>query len=293
MSSDFPQLLLSAATLASVYALVALGLNLIYGTMRLLNVAHGEIMTLGGYFVFVCFSAFHLPPWLSIPVAMALAAVLGALCYQGLFSWQMRSPQLAKRLESNSLLVFFGLSTVLQNLIALAFTSDPRSYAWLDRVLEFGSVSFLENRLVLLVVGVVATLALLAFFRFSMIGLAVRALIQQRDAAALVGIDAQRLNRFVFALGFAVAALAGGLISMTESISPFGGFPYTISAFVVIILGGLGSLGGGVIGAIVLACVEVFGSALTSPAYRSILVYGLFVAVLLLRPQGFFGKKLA
>ncbi|WP_028226496.1 branched-chain amino acid ABC transporter permease [Paraburkholderia ferrariae] len=291
MSIDFPQLALATLTLASIYALVALGLNLIYGTMRLLNVAHGEIMTLGGYFTFACFTRLHLSPIVSIPLAMVFSAGLGVLCYYGLFSWQLRSPELAKRLESNSLLVFFGLSTVLQNVIALAFTSDPRSYSYLDQVVSVGGTPFLLNRLVILLVGAIATLSLMCFFRFSMAGLAVRALIQQRDAAALVGINAQKLNRFVFSLGFAVAALAGGLISMSDNITPFSGFPYTISAFVVIILGGLGSLGGGVLGALALALVEVFGSALTSPAYRSILVYGLFVTVLLLRPQGLFGKR--
>jgi branched-chain amino acid transport system permease protein len=123
--------------------------------------------------------------------------------------------------------------------------------------------------------------------------MAMRAIIQQRDAAALVGINVERINRQVFAIGFALAALAGALISMTQEISPFMGFPFTISAFVIIILGGLGNITGSIIGALILATVEVYGVAILSPSFRSILVYGVFIAVLLLRPQGLFGRPIA
>ena len=99
------------------------------------------------------------------------------------------------------------------------------------------------------------------------------------------------MNLAVFCLGFALAGLAGSLISMTESVTPFSGFPYTIAAFVVVILGGLGSLGGTLVGGLLLALVEVYGVALTSAAYRSILVYGLFILILFVRPQGLFGRK--
>ena len=97
----------------------------------------------------------------------------------------------------------------------------------------------------------------------------------------------------MFCIGFALAGLAGALVSMTESVTPFGGFPYTIAAFVIVILGGLGSLAGALAGALILALVEVYGVALTSAAYRSILIYGLFIAILLVRPQGLFGRRLA
>jgi branched-chain amino acid transport system permease protein len=122
--------------------------------------------------------------------------------------------------------------------------------------------------------------------------MAMRAIIQQRDAAALVGIDVDRINVQVFALGFALAALAGALISTTQEISPFMGFPFTVSGFVIIILGGLGNLTGSIFGAVVLAAVEVYGVALMSPSFRSILVYGVFIAVLLLRPQGLLGRSI-
>lgn len=286
-----PELLLAALMLASTYALVAMGLNLIYGAMRLLNVAHGEVMMLGGYVAYWGFTVWGVSPLIGLLGAMALAAALGAACYQFFFKSQTRNSAVAARLEANSLLIFFGLSIILQNVVSMAFTADARSYGYMDELVQLGSVSVAVNRLVILGISVGAAAAVMAFFRFSIYGLAIRALIQQRDAASLVGINADRVNLGVFCLGFALAGLAGSLISMTESVSPFTGFPYTIAAFVVVILGGLGSLGGTLVGGLLLALVEVYGVALTSAAYRSILVYGLFILILFVRPQGLFGRK--
>jgi branched-chain amino acid transport system permease protein len=286
-----PQLLIAALVLAAIYALIALGLNLIYGTMRLLNVAHGEIMMLAGYVSYWAFVRMDVNPLISMFAAMAITAALGALCYQTIFKAVVRNRQLAARLESNSLLIFFGISIIVQNVLSFAFSADPRSYAFLDTVVPVLGARVELNRLVVLAIGALATAGCVLFFRYSRLGLAIRALIQQRDAASLVGVDADKINLFVFCLGFAMAGLAGSLIGMTSAISPFGGFPYTISAFIVIILGGLGNLAGGLLGAAVLAFVEIYGVAATSSAYRSILVYGVFILILLIRPQGLLGRR--
>jgi branched-chain amino acid transport system permease protein len=279
--------------LASLYALVALGLNLVYGTMRLLNVAHGELVMLGGYVAYWGFARLGISPLLSALLAMLAAAALGALIYQAVIRRLFRSTRVLARVEANSLLVFFGISVVIQNLTALAFTANQRGYAYLDNVLTVGELRIEANRVVAFAVAAVVCLACALFFRFARTGLAMRAVMQQREAAALVGIDIDRVNLQVFALGFALAALAGALVSMMQQISPFMGFPFTVSAFVVIILGGLGNLMGSIIGALLLAAVEVYGIALISPSYRSILVYGVFVAVLLLRPQGLLGRPIS
>jgi branched-chain amino acid transport system permease protein len=287
------QLLIAALVLAAIYSLIALGLNLIYGTMRLLNVAHGEVMMLGGYVSYWAFVQFGIGPLVSMFGAMLLAGALGALSYLTIFKALVRNRELAARLESNSLLIFFGFSIIIQNLLSIVFSADQRSYPYLDSIVPLGEARVELNRLVVLGIGAAATAACVIFFRFSRMGLAVRALIQQRDAAALIGIDAEKINLLVFSLGFAIAGLAGSLIGMTSAISPFSGFPYTISAFIVIILGGLGNLAGGLLGAAVLALVEIYGVALTASAYRSILVYGVFIAILLVRPQGLLGRRAA
>lgn len=285
------QLLLSALILASIYALVALGLNLIYGTMRLLNVAHGDLMTVGGYFSYWTFHFFGIGTLWSMFGAILVTALLGALCYLSIVRYVIRKRDLAARLEANSMLIFFGIAIILENGLSMAFTSDPRSYGYLTQIFAVGDARVELNRLAALGLGAIATMGCVLFFQISRFGLATRALIQQRDAASLVGINADRIQLVVFCIGFGLAGLAGSLVSMTETVTPFGGFPYTISAFVVIILGGLGNLGGGVLGAVLLAAIEIYGVALTSAAYRSILLYGVFIAILLLRPQGLLGRS--
>jgi branched-chain amino acid transport system permease protein len=284
------QLLAAALVLAALYALVAMGLNLVYGTMRLLNIAHGELVMLGGYITYWSFTRLGISPILSMVVAPVLGACLGAVIYVVLFRRLLRSPKLAARVEANSLLIFFGVSVIFQNVMALLFTSTQRGYVYLNQVIQIGSVAMTANRLILFGVATSACLLCLAFFRYTRAGSAVRAVIQQRDAAALVGIDIDRLNIQVFALGFALAALAGVLVSMVQEITPFIGFPFTISAFVIITLGGLGNLFGSLLGALLLAAVEVYGTAIISSSFRSILVYGVFIAVLIVKPEGLLGR---
>ncbi len=285
------QLLVSALVLGGIYALVALGLNLIYGTMRLLNVAHGEIVMIGAYVAYWAFVLLGIGPLISLFGAMAITGALGALFYRLLVRRLLSGSRLAQRIEANSLLIFFGVSIVLQNTVSLAFSANERAYSYLDEIVRLGGISIATDRLLILAIALCVSLAAILFFRLSMTGLAMRALIEQRDAAALVGIERDRLNLLVFTLGFAIAGLAGCLISMTEQVSPFIGFPFTIAAFVVIILGGLGNVFGGMLGAMLLALVEVYGVALTSSSYRSILVYGVFIAVMLWRPQGLLGGR--
>jgi branched-chain amino acid transport system permease protein len=285
------QLLASVLVLASLYALVAIGLNLVYGTMRLLNVAHGELVMLGGYVAYWGFAQWGISPLISALFAMAVAAAAGALIYIAVIRRLFRS-RFQARVEANSLLVFFGISIIVQNVTALAFTANNRGYSYLDDVIAIGDARIAANRLAALAVASVACFACALFFRFARSGMAMRAIIQHQEAAALVGIDVDRINLQVFALGFALAALAGALISMTQTISPFMGFPFTVSGFVIIILGGLGNLAGSIFGATILAAVEVYGVTLISPSFRSILVYGVFIAALLLRPQGLLGRPI-
>lgn len=198
------QLLFAALVSGSAYVLVALGLNLIYGTMRLLDAAHGDIVMLGGYTSFWLFTLAGMPPLLSMLVAAALCAGLGALIYAGLFRRLLADPRLSRRLEGNSLLLFFGLSIVLQNLAALAFEPTPRAYRYLDGVVHLGGVAMTENRIAMLAVAAVLCLGVVLFLRLHIYGLAIKALIQHREAAAVVGINLDRIH---------CSASARGLVS--------------------------------------------------------------------------------
>lgn len=286
------QLLFAALVSGSLYALVALGLNLVYGTLRLLNVAHGDLVMIGAYVGFWLFTLLGLSPVFSLVAAAAVCGGLGWLVYVGLFRKLLATPELAQRLEANSLILFYGVSVILQNVAALAFTSSSRGYQYFNEVHHIGDIAATGNRLILLAVAATISFGILLFLRLHLFGWSLRAVIERRDAAAVVGVDVDRVQAVTICAGFAVAGMAGVLVSMTEEITPFMGFPFTIVSFVVIILGGLGNIPAGILAGFALGVVETFGVALTSATYRSILIYGLFVGVLLLRPQGLFSKAI-
>lgn len=284
------QLLFAALVLGAVYAVIALGLNLVYGTMRLLNIAHGDIVMIGAYAAFWGFSLLGLSPLLTLPVVGALTGGIGYLLYRTLFRAQLEANKPVAQLEASSLLLFFGVSIVMQNLASLAFTATPRAYQHLDAVYQVGGVAMTGNRIATLIIAVSVLVGVVLFLNRSIYGLAVKALIQHRDAARVVGINVDRVQSISIMAGFGIAGIAGGLVSMAEQISPFMGFPFTIASFVVIIMGGLGNITGGILAGFLLAFIEIYAVALTSANFRSILIYGIFVGILLLRPQGLLGK---
>jgi branched-chain amino acid transport system permease protein len=285
------QLLIAALATGSVYALVAVGLNLIYGTMRLLNVAHGDLVMLGAYATYWGFSLLHIDPLLAIPVVGVLAAGIGAAAYLFLFQHFLRAPTQGDRIEANSLLAFFGISIVIENLSSIAFSGNARAYQYLDNLIQIGSASILANRLAALIIALAVCIAVVLFFQFTSLGLAVRAVIQSRDAAEIVGVSTHKTYLVTFCIGFGLAGVTGSLISLYSQIWPFMGFSYTVAAFVIIILGGLGSIVGSLIGGLLLGLLETFGVAAVGANYRSILIYGVFIAILIVRPQGLFGAK--
>ena len=286
-----PQLLFSALVLGSLYALIALGLNMVYGTMRLLNIAHGDVIMIASYAAFWVFTLVGVSPLLAAPIIVGLTAGIGLLLYRLLFAQQLAGGNTLARVEANSLLLFFGLSVIIQNVAALTFSATPRAYQHLDTVYQVAGIAMTGNRIVGLLVSVAVVAAVVIALNRTALGLSVKALIQNREAARIVGIDVGKVQLLSFAIGFGVAGVAGLLISMAEQISPFMGFPFTIAAFVVIILGGPGNITGGIIAGLLLGFVEVYAVALTSASFRSMILYGLFVLVLIARPQGLLGRS--
>ena len=288
------QLLFAALVTGSLYALVALGLNLVYGTLRMLNVAHGDVVMLGAYGAYWAFTIAGVSPIVAAPAIAAVGALAGLAVHRGLVRRLFASDKTGSgsgRLEGNSLLLFFGLSIILQNAAALAFTPNARGFAYWTEVYHLGSVAMTGNRIAALVIAGATCIAVAALLGRSLLGLSMRAVIEKPEAAAIVGIDVDRIQAISFALGFATAALAGALVSMLEQISPFTGFPFTIAAFIVIILGGLGNLFAGLVAALLLGALETYGVALSSANMRSVLLYGAFVVALLLFPKGLFARR--
>jgi len=284
------QLIFAGLIIGSIYALIAVGLNLIYGTMRLLNIAHGELIMVGAYTTFWLFTLMGISPLFSLFLSGLASASMGALIGQFIFLPIIRKTKSVGVLESNSLLIFFALSIIFQNLASLLWSADIRGYSYLTQIIRIGGVPLMLNRIAAFVTALIISVVCYLLLQRTMLGKAIRALIQDREASQLVGINTKRIYLFSFTISFAMAGLAGCLISMFYEITPFMGLPYTITAFIVIVLGGLGNIMGSLLGGFLLGLVETIGISITSPGLRSIISYGIFIAVILIRPKGIFGR---
>ncbi len=248
---------------------------------------------LGSFIAYFGFVLLGISPLLSLFVAALVLGLLAWALYRGMLRKMLEKNTPLEQLEANSLLIFFGFSIIVQGLTAWAFTPTAKGYAYLDSVVHVGGAVILVNRLVATGIALACCLGIWLFLWRHPIGLAMRGLIDQKQAARVVGVNVDRVQAVSLILGFSTAAVGGVLVSMSEQITPYMGAPFLIGSFVVAIMGGLGRIGGGIIAAFVLAMVETFGVALTSPSFRSVLLYGLFVAILLLRPKGLFGRSVA
>jgi len=273
-----------------IYALVALGLNLQYGLMRVMNISHGEFLMLGAYLTWLAHTVFGVDPVAFLPVVAILLFVLGLAVYRLCFQRIVRTSPSVEVIEARSLLIGFGLMYLVQNAAYLAWGADMRGYSYLSDPVQIAGARFAGNSLLAFGFAMVASLSMLALLRWTMLGKAVRAMMQSPAGAQLVGIDTRVLHPAVFGLGLALAGVAGALLSMIYEITPGMGEPYTVTALIVITLGGLGSAAGCLAGGLLLGLVEAFGMHFTSPSLKMLLSYGVFIGVLLARPKGLFAR---
>jgi branched-chain amino acid transport system permease protein len=285
------ELIASGLVTGGVYALVALGLNLQYGLMRILNIAHGEFLMVGAFLAWMAQSALGLSPLLMVPVVFAVLTGAGLAIHRLVFRRLARTSPNVDVFEARGLIVSFGLLFIVQNLAQLAWGGDLRGYDYLTQPVAFGGAQFAANKLLLLALALAFSIALIVVLRTTLLGKGVRALMQSPTGAQLVGIDTQRLHPLMFGIGLGLSGVAGCLLSMAYAISPSIGEPYTVTALIVITLGGFGSMGGALAGGLGLGVVEAIGMHYTSPSLKSLLSYGVFIAVLLWRPNGLFNKR--
>lgn len=285
------RVLVVGLTIGAIYALIAVGLNLVWGTMRLLNIAHGDLIMLGGYTAFWLFTLFGVSPLISAVVAAVGCAAVGLIIYKVLYSTSLRVVKSLQSLEGSSLLVFFGVLIIIENVASLLWSTDLRGYAYLRSSVDILGIPLQLNRLVASLVAIAVCLAFYLFLQRTLFGKAVKAVIQDKDGAQLMGVDINRIYIFCFGTAFAMAGLAGALISMFYTVSPFMGLPYTMMAFVVVILGGLGNILGSLIGGLLLGLVTTAGVAVLTPGYSFIIQYLLFIVIILFMPQGILGRR--
>ena len=285
------ELIASGLITGGVYALVALGLNLQYGLMRILNIAHGEFLMVGAFLTYLVHSHTGLSPLVMVPLSFGLMMGLGLLIHKLWFRPLAATSPNVDVFEARGLMVCFGLMFLVQNFASLVFGGDLRGYDYLSTPVAIGGSQFAANKLLVFVLALLFSGGLIVVLNRTLLGKGVRALMQSPTGAQLVGIDTQRLHPLMFGVGLGLSGVAGALLSMTYAITPSMGEPYTVTALIVITLGGFGSMSGALVGGLALGVVEAVGMHFTSPSFKSLLSYGIFIAVLLWRPNGLFVRK--
>ena len=283
-------ILVTGLITGGIYALVALGLNLQYGLLRVLNVAHGEFLMLGAYVTYSLHMGWGANPLLTILVTGPAAFVAGLVLHRLLYARVLGQAEAREAIESRSLLLSFGLLFVLQNAALLVWSADLQGYSYLAIPLRVLGAVFPANRVLAAGVALGLSVAFYVYLRRSLVGKAIRALMEEPEGAQLVGVNLTRLHGICFGLGVAMAAVTGSLISMLFELTPFVGLPYTVTALVVVILGGLGNVAGSLLAALLLGVVETVGVYFASSDIRLISSYAVLSLILILKPAGLFGR---
>jgi branched-chain amino acid transport system permease protein len=285
----FIDLAFSAIMLAGLYATMAYGLGLIYGVLRVVNLAHGGVIMAGAYLGWVLFERWGIDPYLSLPIVIVASFGLGVLMYRLLVRHLPRGPAGGPA----SLLLLFGTWLVLRNVAYLLFTGNDQairtSYSTSSVVVMGTHVSV--NRLAVLCIAIVLPTLLHLLLKKTYTGRAIRAVAQNADSCTLVGVDVEKIYALTFGIGTALAGVAGLLSATIFSFNPGFGSGELLKSFVVVVLGGLGSVLGIGLAAIILAVVEVFAILILPSYLTSAVGFVMLVLVLVLRPGGLFGQK--
>ena len=279
------QVVISGLLAGALYSMVALGLALIYGVMRVINIAHGTILMLGAYTTFWWFHLLGVNPYLSLLASMPLMFLLGALLQRMLVDRVVDAPELS------SLLLTFGISIALVNVAQLAFTSDVRSVEFLTGAFLAGPIALSKSRLIAFAFALVITFLAFWFLQRTKLGKAIRATSQSSEVAMVCGINVPRVHLYTFGIASALAAAGGSLVAVVIAIQPEMGGVYTLKSFLVIVLGGAGNYPGALLGGMLLGLVEQLSSLFLTTQLSEAVAYVLLVLVLLLRPTGLLGGR--
>jgi branched-chain amino acid transport system permease protein len=289
MTSLVQQLVLGLL-IGGLYGLAAAGLSLVFGVLKVLNVAHGQLIMLGGYGAFWLFALAGFDPFASLAVVIPGALVFGALLYWVLFGWVVRASEEAR--VKNSLLIGFGLALTLDALAVRLWTADERSIttSYAGAVFTVGGIAIPLVRLASLVLAFALIGGVHLLLVHTRWGRAIRATSEDWEAALMTGIDVRRAYLLAFALGTALAGAAGTLVSVGYSVSPSIGLEWTLKALVVVVLAGLGSMPGTFVGGLVLGLAEALAASVFGGPYREMVGLVIFFVVLVARPQGLFAR---
>ncbi|MFO0583658.1 MAG: branched-chain amino acid ABC transporter permease [Anaeromyxobacter sp.] len=285
----FLQSVISGVLVGGVYALIGIGLTIIFGVMRVINFAHGDLLMLGMYITWLVFRFLGLDPFLSIVVTAPVMFLFGAFLQKTFINRALNA------LPQNQILLTIGLGLVMSNTVMLIFTSDYQilTTTYSSSSYSLGGISISQPLLFAFLITAAITGALYWFLLKTDTGQAIRATAQDRDAAQLMGINVGAMSVLAFGLGAALAGTAGALISPTYYIFPQVGGTFTLKAFVIVVLGGMGSVIGATLGGIIIGVTESLSAVYVASGLKELVVFVLFLALLLFKPSGLLGKTRA
>jgi branched-chain amino acid transport system permease protein len=280
------QILVNGILLGGLYAVMALGLALVWGVLNIVNLAHGAFIMLGAYASWHLYTYLHIDPFLGLPITALLLFALGYALQRGLLNLVVRAPMF------NTLLITFGLEVVLTYMAQLAFSADFRTInpPYAGSNLQWGPVVLPVVRLAAFGVAIVLTVGMWLFLLHTRLGRAIRATAQNLLAARLYGVEPRHLYAVTFALGLALAGAAGGLYGTVSQINPYIGASLTAKSFAIAIIGGLDNPLGVIVGGLFLGIVESLTTLYIGPTFADVASFGILVLVLIVRPSGLLGK---
>ncbi len=291
MLSAVAQNVVFGLLVGGLYGLAAVGLSLVFGVTKFLNVSHGELLMLGGYAAFWMYTLFRVDPFFGLPLVAVLLVILGFILYRLVFVRMTKLNDESK--IRNTMLVGFGLGIIFQNVALRLWSADQRGITttYSSQVLKFLGVRFPVVRVASFLIALVVLVALHLFLKRTYLGKAIRATVQDWEAAALLGIGTERVYLISFVMGAGLAGLAGALVSVGYSIEPSMGLEWTLTSLIVMVLGGLGSFVGTFVAGLLLGVTQSLTFLWLGGTYREVVALLLFLLVLVVRPQGLFGVK--
>lgn len=280
------QILVNGTLLGGLYAVMALGLALVWGVLNIVNLAHGAFIMVGAYVSWHLYTYLHIDPFLGLPITAVVMFALGYALQRGLLNLIVRAPMF------NTLLITFGLEVVLTYLAQLAFSADFRTInpPYAGNSLAWGPVVLPVARLGAFCMAIVLTLGMWLFLLHTRLGRAIRATAQNLVAARLYGVEPRHLYAVTFAIGIALAGAAGGLYGTVSQINPYIGASLTAKSFAIAIIGGLDNPLGVIVGGLFLGIVESLTTLYIGPTFADVASFGILVLVLIVRPTGLLGK---
>jgi branched-chain amino acid transport system permease protein len=282
----FLQVLVNGILFGGMYGVAAIGLSLIFGSMEIIFIAQGTVMILAAYLTYWVFTLTGIDPFFCLLIIIPLFLAIGWAFYVGLFH------RVARAGKNPSLLLAFGLMILLENLMSVAFTPNTRavttSYTGLG--LSVGDIQISFTRLMVFLISLISTGLVFLFMKRTFWGKAVRGASEDMRAAALLGISPRKVSSITFAIGIGLAGVAGVATATTYPFDPYFGFIFSLKAFIAVAFGGLGSVGGAMLGGVLLGIIESVSSYVISGGWSDAISYGAFLLVLMFRPQGMFGR---